>query len=213
MRSLCFAVTAMTLAAAGTASAQQTCEGQTRTIAAVGASAEQVREAEVIARSTYGCGHLWSASVLLENAVAARPTVLARFNLATSYAATRRYAASAELFRSVIEDGQFTTIKLDPQPNGPQVSYRVNAADEATRRLADVQRDLENNLSPASTGDFGSEDPATTTLAARVASIVDQTRVSGDRALFFDGLTPVPEALRPFQAQGQAQTPVAPGQP
>lgn len=197
MRTLFFVVAAAVTFSCGSAAAQEACGRPADTVATVRTADTDLREASVKARSAYSCGHLWSASVVLEKALEARPSVLARFNLATSYAATQRYSGAAELFRSVVADGQFTTITLDPRPNGDLRSFRVNAADEAAIRLLTVERQQAADSSPAAFGSADQDDMSPAGLNDRLQSIVDQAGVTGDRALFFDGLAAAPAGIQP----------------
>lgn len=190
-------------ALSSTAVAQEFCSLPQEIISVVEASDTAVRRATAIGRSAYACGQPWSAGVAFENAVNVRPTVASRFNLAATYASTERYAAAAALYRSVVEDGAFTRLKLDPPAGNPQgPSLWVNAQDEAAARLERVLARLESDQSPAATGailDAPTLPDGSRDVETQVDSIVAEARVSGDRALYFDGLGPVPDDLRQFQ--------------
>lgn len=199
MRSLFIATATVSLALSSPSLAQEVCRRPAETVAAVQAP-DQLITASVLGRSAFACGHQWSAAVIFEKALATRPTVVARFNLATAYAATERYGAAAELYQSVVEDGQFTRVRLDPKTDGGRSTIRVNAADEAQRRLAALKIRIANDESPASIADptatpeAGTPDGGASTLTSQVQAIVASARVAPDRALFFDQLAPAPAA-------------------
>ncbi|HEX8471623.1 MAG TPA: hypothetical protein VF633_10955, partial [Brevundimonas sp.] len=147
-----------------------------------------LRGGALIGRSAFICGDPYSAADVFEKAVAQRPTVEARFNLATAYARTARYQAAADLYRTVVANGQFTVLTLDTEQgvSGSRPAS-FNAADEAAVRLADMGARIAADQSTAAIGDTGED--ATNPIQA----IIDRAHVPSDRALFFDGLTTDPE--------------------
>jgi hypothetical protein len=215
MRLLLLAVSAATALGSGAAQAQDTCSNSQQTVSAVQTTGDDLRGANPLGRSAFACGATWSAAAIFEKALETRPTISARFNLATAYAVTERYQAAAELYQSVVADGQFTTLRLDRSAAGlGRTSIRVNAADEAERRLERLALRTGAASSPASVAPVVNdrdESNGPLGVQARVRAIVDNVHVSGDRALYFDGLAPIPEDLRRFQ-DGERPAP-APASP
>jgi hypothetical protein len=149
-------------------------------------------------RTAFACGDTWTAGNSFEKSVIYRPTVLARFNLASAYAATGRYQAAAELYNSVIADGVFVRLRIDPEPNDPtRTSIRVNATEEAQRRMIGLTFRMANDRSTASLGAPSAQDAGVDvalsgppTLRARSLAIIAGAHVPDDRALAFDRPTP-----------------------
>jgi tetratricopeptide (TPR) repeat protein len=148
-------------------------------------------------RSAFACGNTWTAGNSFEKAVTYRPTVLARFNLASAYAATGRYQAAADLYKSVIADGAFVRLRIDPEQNDPtRTSIRVNAAEEAQRRMMDITFRMASDRSTASLGAPSVEDAAVEaaltgppTVRSRSLAIIAAAHVPDDRAVAFDHST------------------------
>jgi tetratricopeptide (TPR) repeat protein len=145
-------------------------------------------------RSAFACGNTWTAGNSFEKAVTYRPTVLARFNLASAYAATGRYQAAADLYESVIADGVFVRLMIDPE-RGDQTrtAIRVNATEEAQRRLMALTFRMANDRSPASLGAPSALDAAADaamtgppSVRSRSLAIIAAAHVPDDRALAFD---------------------------
>lgn len=180
------------------ASAQEVCGRPAETVATVQSSSDGLRGGDLKGRSAFICGNAFAASDILEKAVTERPTVRARFNLAAAYARTGRFEAAADLYRTVVADGQFTVMTLDTLvgEDGP-APIRFNATDEAAVRLVDMEFRIAADQSTAAIGD-ANEDATKTAVQA----IVDRAHVPSDRALVFDGLVAEPE-VAPLTATSQ----------
>ncbi len=145
-----------------------------------------------VGRSAAACGHNFSAVNLLERANAERPTVLARFNLATLYERTGRIAEARTLYLSAAADGETTFAILDTDPRAPQArQYRINLANEAIRRVNALRSpDFVDGTSVA-TSALPSSAAAASALGVDTAATADgplgPTR-SGAEALTLDGL-------------------------
>jgi hypothetical protein len=145
-------------------------------------------------RSAFACGDTWTAGNSFEKAVTYRPTVLARFNLASAYAATGRNQAAADLYESVIADGVFVRLMIDPEQNDPsRTVIRVNATEEAQRRLMALTFRMANDRSPASLGAPSALDAASDaamtgppTVRSRSLAIIAAAHVPDERAFAFD---------------------------
>lgn len=153
-------------------------------------------------RSAYACGDTWSAGNAFERDVLSRPTVVARFNLAAAYSSTGRLRAAEEIYQTVVEDGVFTRVRLDPDSEYPNGTVRrVNASDEAARRLVLLRTRLASDRSPASTGAASGE--RASVIAAGVSSspvlrhftetIISRSHVSNRTAAAFDDGLQAPE--------------------
>jgi len=153
-------------------------------------------------RSAYACGDTWAAGNAFEKDVLARPTVAARFNLAAAYSSTGRLQAAAEIYKTVVEDGAFTRLRLDPDSDYPGGSVRwVNASDEAVRRLDLVLARAARDRSPASVGapsvERASVDAAEESRSPGIRgfteTIIAQSHVPDRTAAAFDDGQPAPE--------------------
>lgn len=191
MRHSSLVLTAAAALVAGSATAQDACGRPSEIAGAL--TSPTARTGVLVGRSAAVCGQNWAAANIFETAVQERPTVIARFNLAAVYASTERYAAASELYRTVVDDGQFTTMVLDVPADRPQQRVvQVNAADEAARRLIDVESRIANDTST------GAIDPPEVLLSDTLAdataptprtalqSIIDAAHVPADRAAAFD---------------------------
>jgi hypothetical protein len=81
-------------------------------------------------------GDNWTAANLFERALNGDNSPANRFNLAASYQKTGRLQQASRLYRSVLVDGQFTSLVIlpDSDDRGARM-FRVNIADESQRRL------------------------------------------------------------------------------
>jgi hypothetical protein len=131
-------------AACATPGARQVEMDRAATMAALGQPASEARLGvdTARARASLAWGDRWTAANLFEKANVARSTVVTRFNLATAYQRTGRAPQAAALYRSLLNDGNYTYVLLDPRYDrrdpraGLAGSERVNVADESARRLA-----------------------------------------------------------------------------
>lgn len=90
-------------------------------------------------------GDLYTATNLLERAVAARPSLRNRFNLAVGYENTARRRQAAEIYRGLVRDGQYAYLEGTLISDGPSAPRRrFNVADEAQQRLTLI----ENSAAP-----------------------------------------------------------------
>lgn len=127
--------------AAALLSACATTTHQTAKVEAASTLAEAPRvdftTAEAVARHSAAWGDKWTAANLYERAVDRENTVTGRFNLAQTYEATGRTAEAAELYRTLIRDGQFVWALsgVDYRNRDARIA-RFNVADESARRLA-----------------------------------------------------------------------------
>lgn len=156
------------LAPAGGALAEP-CDSPTDITVAVTAAPPMVDGKEVMSRTAYSCGHFWSSANLQEKSLAENGNALERFNLASAYARTGRYAQAETLYQSVVRDGLFLNVRMDTAFTGSGARPTgFNLSDEAARRLtalAYVRRLYER--APASTA----VQPATTPLSALDAGV------------------------------------------
>lgn len=122
-------------AQAGAALAEP-CDRPTDITVAVTAAPTQVDGKEVLSRTAYSCGHFWSSANLQEKSLAENGNALERFNLASAYARTGRYAQAEALYQSVVRDGQFLNVRMDTAFTGSGAGPTgFNLSDEAARRL------------------------------------------------------------------------------
>ena len=201
MRRSVLTLVALLSVGAGSAAAQTNCGRPDEIVPAVKTAAEDLLGANVVGRSAYACARPWSASAIFEKALIARPSILSRFNLASAYAASERFDAAAALYWSVVEDGQFVTLRLDPKLNErTRTSIRVNATDEAQRRLDGLSARLQSNVAPAAIGggaeDGSSDSIVLSPLHSATLAIISSAHVDEDRALYFDGLAAAPADLK-----------------
>ena len=90
-------------------------------------------------------GDLYTATNLLERAVAARPSLRNRFNLAVGYENTARRRQAAEIYRGLVRDGEYAYLEGTLSSDGPSAPRRrFNVATEAQQRLSL----LENSNAP-----------------------------------------------------------------
>ncbi|HEY8573137.1 hypothetical protein [Phenylobacterium sp.] len=129
-------------------------------------------------------GDRWTGANMLEKAVDGYGDISSRFNLATAYMQTGRYAEAANLYRGLTNDGQFVwaTTRRDVRNQLPP--RRFNIADESARRLALIEgRTTFASASGAvAAGAFG------TPVAAVVGVPATSGRISDAEALRRDGI-------------------------
>lgn len=137
---------------------------------------------------TFFTGHAFAAR-LFERAADARPSVGKRFNLAAGYEATGRLPEAVAIYRTLIADGQYVTMKSGRPMNNPDVPVRrYNVSEESARRLARIM--VENPLLfPAPAGDGALAATAfATPVAATVGGTTTSGRISDAQALQMDRL-------------------------
>ncbi|HEV2530638.1 hypothetical protein [Phenylobacterium sp.] len=101
-------------------------------------------------------GDNWTAANLFERALNGDNSPANRFNLAASYQRTGRIQQASRLYRSVMVDGQFTSLIIlpDTADRGGRM-FRVNIADESQRRLVVMAFDAARGTPKASTASDG----------------------------------------------------------
>jgi hypothetical protein len=129
-------------------------------------------------------GDRWTGANMLEKAVDGYGDVSSRFNLATAYMQTGRYAQAGELYRGLVNDGQFVwaTTRRDVRNQLPP--RRFNIADESARRLALI----EGRTTYASADGAVAATAFGTNVAAVVGAPATQGRISDAEALRRDGI-------------------------
>ncbi|HQT55236.1 MAG: hypothetical protein Q8N10_03545 [Phenylobacterium sp.] len=130
-------------------------------------------------------GDLYTATNLLERAVAARPSLRNRFNLAVGYENTARRREAAEIYRGLVRDGQYAYLDGTLSGDGPSAPRRrFNVADEAQQRLALI----ENSSAPQRTiVTARSAEEAAIPASATVGS--PRARISDSEAARLDGIS------------------------
>ena len=120
-------------------------------------------------------GDLYTATNLLERAVAARPSLRNRFNLAVGYENTARRAQAAEIYRGLVRDGQYAYLEGTLTSDGPSAPRRrFNVADEAQQRLTVIENNnaRQRRIASARTAEEAGV-PASATVGASSARISD----------------------------------------
>ncbi|WP_334163716.1 hypothetical protein [Phenylobacterium sp.] len=145
--------------------------------------------AEVVGRTSMAFGDRYTAANLFERAADSRASVGKRFNLATAYEATGRLPEAVAIYRTLMDDGEYVTMKSNRPMNNPDVPVRrFNIAEESARRLARIM--VENPLMfPMQTG--GGAVAATsfaTPVAATVGGTTTTGRISDAQAMELDRL-------------------------
>lgn len=104
-----------------------------------GASSQSSNEAAMEGRTSMSWGDAWTAARLFKNAVAANPTALNRFNLATAYQGTGRLQDAAAIYGALLVDGRYIWVTANRDINALELPVRrFNIADESARRLAAI---------------------------------------------------------------------------
>lgn len=132
-------------------------------------------------------GDKWTAANLFERSVDKDNSVVARFNLASSYADTGRTAEAAALYATLVRDGQFMwgVSGVDYRNRGARL-VRFNIADESALRLAALQRRMAyaaNTGGAVSATELG---VPTAAIVGAPAPIIEH-RISDAEALQRDG--------------------------
>jgi len=101
-------------------------------------------------------GDNWTAANLFERALNGDNSPANRFNLATSYQRTGRLQQASRLYRSVLVDGQFSSLIILPDSADRDARmFRVNIADESQRRLNVMALNAAQGTPRASTASDG----------------------------------------------------------
>lgn len=145
--------------------------------------------AEVVGRTSMAFGDRYTAANLFERAADSRASVGKRFNLAAAYEATGRLPEAVTIYRTLVDDGQYVTMRSNRPMNNPDVPVRrYNIAEESARRLTRIM--VDNPLMfPAQTG--GGALAATgfaTPVAATVGGATTSGRISDAQAMQLDRL-------------------------
>ena len=129
-------------------------------------------------------GDRYTATNLFERAVAARPALRNRFNLAVAYQKTFRRQEAAEIYRGLARDGQYAYLRARSILAGPSApTRRFNVADEAQAR-ADL---IENSYATRRNVAARSAEEAAINVSATVGTRTG--RISGAEAMRLDEIS------------------------
>ncbi|HVI33912.1 DUF4112 domain-containing protein [Phenylobacterium sp.] len=136
---------------------------------------------------TFFTGHAFAAR-LFERAADSRASVGKRFNLAAAYEATGRLPEAVTIYRTLVDDGQYVTMRSNRPMNNPDVPVRrYNIAEESARRLTRVM--VENPLMfPQQSGGALAATGFATPVAATVGGTTTSGRISDAQAMQLDRL-------------------------
>ncbi|MDB5416910.1 MAG: hypothetical protein JWP50_329 [Phenylobacterium sp.] len=154
------------------------------------ARAEQVHPMAIQETGTeaYAWGDKWTAANLFERSVDKDNSVVARFNLAETYAETGRLAEAAALYQVLSRDGRYmwSVTNVDYHHRGARL-VRFNIADESALRLAALQRQMTFASNTGATALSATElGTPTAALVGGPAPILEH-RISDAEALQRDG--------------------------
>ncbi|HVI33707.1 hypothetical protein [Phenylobacterium sp.] len=144
--------------------------------------------AEVVGRTSMAFGDRYTAANLFERAADSRASVGKRFNLAAAYEATGRLPEAVTIYRTLVDDGQYVTMRSNRPMNNPDVPVRrYNIAEESARRLTRIM--VENPLMfPQQSGGALAATGFATPVAATVGGTTTSGRISDAQAMELDRL-------------------------
>lgn len=144
--------------------------------------------AEVVGRTSMAFGDRYTAANLFERAADSRASVGKRFNLAAAYEATGRLPEAVTIYRTLVDDGQYVTMRSNRPMNNPDVPVRrYNIAEESARRLTRIM--VENPLMfPQQSGGALAATGFATPVAATVGGTTTSGRISDAQAMQLDRL-------------------------
>lgn len=149
------------------------------TLANAPALAASTNAVDVVGNTAMAWGDRWTATNLYERAANSQASVDRRFNLAAGYESTGRLREAADLYQSVVADGQFVTAITNPGVNGGR-AYRVNVADLAAVGLARVRTQLAMapGIGAVAAGELGT--PAAAVVGASAGPVSDAEALRRD---------------------------------
>lgn len=132
------------LASACATSSHQSSKDDSAAILAAGPESSSGNQSETAGRTAMAHGDAWTATRLFKQAAAANNTPLNRFNLAAGYQNTGRLTDALAIYRTLAKDGQYlwVTPNNDLTEGGGKPLARFNLADEANRRIVEIEKTL-----------------------------------------------------------------------
>lgn len=178
------------LAAACATTDHQTARQEAAATLAQAQALQGTNAAEVVGKASMAWGDRWTAANLFERAAASRASVGKRFNLAVGYHSTGRLQQAAAIYRSLLDEGQYTYAYSSRDVYNRDVPVRrFNVADEAARRLAVIALDDPTVAALPSTGALAAGDVGVD-VSAVVGGARAPGRVSDAEAIRLDELAP-----------------------
>lgn len=132
---------------------------------------------DVAAGTAMYFGDRWTATNLFEHAEDGSDSVVRRYNLAQAYESTGRLSEAANLYRTLVADGQFKKV-LARDESGRLM--RANMADQAAERLAAIEPQLAyaSAEGAVAAGDLGT--PVSATVGGPAGGISDAEAMRRD---------------------------------
>lgn len=169
-------VAVLSMLASGCAT-HQTAKDDAASILAEGPSSETTRQPGMAGRTSMAWGDAWTAARLFKNAVAANPTAINRFNLATAYQGTGRLQDAAALYGPLLIDGRYIWVNANRDINNLELpGRRFNIAEESAHRLADIARTVGSAAAAAKLAESNVGGPASTEVGGPARGAVTDDR-------------------------------------